>query len=197
MLLLSSIGAWLHVLVLSVSVTQGRRFGVLASGGILVANLFYFLLSATSLGVILLTSWNVFSLIKWLGAAYLIWIGFQMFVASELDPFATADCVPESKSSVRTFSHGLVAQGANPKALLFFTALLPQFVDPSRPLGIQIAILAATSMVIEFLVLAGYAVLAARMRHLAQRPRFRQNLNRIGGGLLIGAGVGLAALRRD
>jgi homoserine/homoserine lactone efflux protein len=90
----------------------------------------------------------------------------------------------------------VVAQGANPKALVYFTALLPQFVNPAAPLAPQITILAVTSILIEFGVLAGYATLASRMSRFAQRPRFATTLNRVGGGLLIGAGAGLATLKR-
>jgi homoserine/homoserine lactone efflux protein len=92
--------------------------------------------------------------------------------------------------------HGVVTQGANPKALVFFTALLPQFVNPAEPLAPQIAILAVTSILIEFGVLAIYTALASRASHVAHRPRFANWLNRVGGGLLIGAGAGLAALKR-
>jgi threonine/homoserine/homoserine lactone efflux protein len=185
------------LLVLSVGLTHGRRFGVLASSGILIANLFYFLLSATSLGAVLLASWEVFFLIKWVGAAYLVWMGFRMCITGEHVHIVAAECSPESKNGMGTLWHGVVVQGANPKAILFFTALLPQFVDPSRPFGTQIAILAVTSIVIEFAVLAGYAVLAGQASHLPHRTRFKRVVNRIGGGLLIGAGAGLAALRRD
>jgi len=95
-----------------------------------------------------------------------------------------------------TFLHGVMAQGANPKALVFFTALLPQFIAPAEPLATQIMILAVTSVLIEFGVLAGYAVLASRASGLAHRPRFVSILQRVGGGLLIGAGAGLATLKR-
>jgi homoserine/homoserine lactone efflux protein len=89
----------------------------------------------------------------------------------------------------------VVTQIANPKALMFFAALLPQFVDPGAPVPRQIAILALTSVMIELGVLTTYALVAARARTFAAQPRLATVLNRMSGGLLIGAGVGLARLR--
>jgi homoserine/homoserine lactone efflux protein len=184
------------LLVLSVSLTRGWHSGLQASTGILVANLFYFFLSATSLGAILLASWELFFLIKWLGAGYLIWLGLQTFFTRREAAHHAAEHPAPIRTGMGTFLHGVVAQGANPKALVFFTALLPQFVDPAKPLATQILILAVTSVLIEFGVLAGYAVLASRASGLAHRPRVASILHRLGGGLLIGAGAGLAMLKR-
>jgi homoserine/homoserine lactone efflux protein len=184
------------LLVLSVSLRRGLSPGLQASAGILVANAFYFLLSATSLGAILLASWEAFSLIKWVGAAYLIWIGLNMCIARGAEPTGTAARCTPPRPGRGTFLHGVVTQGANPKALVFFTALLPQFVDPAKPLALQIAILAVTSILIEFGVLTAYTALASRASRYAQRPRFASMLKRVGGGLLIGAGAGLATLKR-
>ena len=184
------------LLVLSVSLTRGWSPGLQASAGILVANTLYFLLSATSLGAILLASWEAFFLIKWAGAAYLIWLGLTMVVARGTGDIDTATPPTPMRTGRRTWLHGMITQGANPKALVFFTAFLPQFVNPAEPLAPQIAILAATSILIEFGVLASYATLASRVSHFAQRPRFASVFHRVGGAMLIGAGAGLAALKR-
>jgi homoserine/homoserine lactone efflux protein len=90
----------------------------------------------------------------------------------------------------------MVLQLANPKAILFFTALLPQFIDPTHPLVPQFVILAVTSVVLEFVVLLGYGMLAGRAAVAAQRPELTRWINRASGSLLIAAGVGMAALRR-
>src|SRR5262245_7909664 len=104
--------------------------------------------------------------------------------------------LPPPLTGMGTLLHGVVTQGANPKALLFFTALLPQFVNPAVPLAPQITLLAVTSVLIEFGVLTGYAVLASRASGFARRPRYVRLLHRVGGGLLIGAGAGLVGLKR-
>src|SRR5205085_11985846 len=99
--------------------------------------------------------------------------------------------------ALHLFSNGLILQLANPKALLFFTALLPQFIDSTEPLGLQVAILAVTSVVIEFFVLFGYGALAGRASLLAKGPAMARWFDRASGSLLIAAGLGLAALRRN
>jgi threonine/homoserine/homoserine lactone efflux protein len=95
------------------------------------------------------------------------------------------------------FANGVALQMANPKALVFFTALLPQFIDPRGSVLAQVAILAATSVVIEFLALLAYGGLAGRLMALAARPRFSTLANRVAGSMLITAGAGMAALRRS
>ncbi|MBI3637900.1 MAG: LysE family transporter, partial [Candidatus Rokubacteria bacterium] len=96
----------------------------------------------------------------------------------------------------RIFVNGVVLQAANPKALLFFSAILPQFIDPQRSVVAQIAILGVTSVVLEFFVLLAYGTLAARAGVIALRPRFSTLANRVAGSLLVAAGVGLARARR-
>jgi threonine/homoserine/homoserine lactone efflux protein len=87
-------------------------------------------------------------------------------------------------------------QAASPKVLLFFTALLPQFVTPAAPVAPQIALLGASSIVIELAVLSVYAVAAARTSRALRQTRFATSLDRAGGILLLGAAAGLATLRR-
>jgi threonine/homoserine/homoserine lactone efflux protein len=85
-----------------------------------------------------------------------------------------------------------VVQAANPKALLFFMAILPQFLDPLGSLEVQVALLGVTSIVVEAIVLLGYGLLAARAQRLAARPRFATLTHRLSGGILLAAALGLA-----
>lgn len=184
------------LLVVSLGLTAGARAGLAASLGILAANAFYFLLSATGIGAILLASYDVFFLIKWVGAAYLIWLGLRMLLARAHAVAPVNEAFPASRRSPRPFTHGVVTQGANPKALVFFTALLPQFIHPESAVPLQVGILAVSSIVIELVVLSIYVALCYRARGLMHRPRFASALSRVGGTLLIGAGAGLATMRR-
>ena len=86
---------------------------------------------------------------------------------------------------------------SNPKAIVFFTALLPQFINPKQLVAVQIVALGVTSMVVEFFVLLAYGVAASRASGIARQPGYAKWINRTAGVLLIGAGTGLATLRRS
>lgn len=181
--------------VLSQAIRRGAGKSVWASGGILAANGMYFGLSATSLGAIIVASYNLFFLIKWAGAAYLIYLGLQSFF-SKSSILALPEANPTHRGGWRILRDGFLLQGANPKALLFFTAILPQFIDPKRSVFVQIFILGVSSILVEFVILFVYGQLAGRALSAARSPRFEAWTNRIAGSLLIAAGVGLARLRR-
>jgi homoserine/homoserine lactone efflux protein len=182
------------LLVVSLGLTRGRRAGLFAAVGVLAANALYFTFSASGLVTVHALSRQAFLAIKWAGAAYLIWLGARMiarsFRALVLDPPPGA-----LSSGRRSFWQGLVTQGSNPNLLVYFTAILPQFLSPAEPLPRQVAILAGSSFIIEFTALSLYAVLASRAGRMAA-PHSRAVAERIGGGLLVAAGAGLASVRR-
>ena len=183
------------LLVISLALTRGQVAGFSAAAGVVGANALYFALSASGLIALHSISSEVFLGIKWAGAAYLIWLGIRMVVRS----FARAGAepgLPAGGSGRRAVWRGFVTQGANPNLLVYFTAILPQFVDPRHPLPGQIAILAGSSFLIEFTVLSSYAVLSSRAGRRVS-VRFRLVAERIGGGLLVAAGAGLASIRRS
>jgi threonine/homoserine/homoserine lactone efflux protein len=182
------------LLVLSQALTHGALKAANSIAGILAANTFYFIVSATGVGAILLASYDLFFAIKWIGAAYLVWLGISAFLGKS--KALSVRRGETTAGNARLFFSGLVLQLSNPKALVFFTALLPQFINPHAAIVPQVAILALTSVVIEFLVQLFYAVLAGRASHLAAEPRFARITNRVAGALLVGAGVGMAAIRR-
>ena len=176
--------------VLAQGLGRGARAALAAAMGVLAANAFYFALSATGLGAVLLASYELFSAIKWAGAAYLVWLGVRTFRAAP-----TLRQV-QAAAAGRLVGRGFLVQVANPKALVFFSALLPQFIDPEARVLPQVAILGVTSLLIELAVLAAYGTLAARATHLTTRPGFLAASNRVAGGLLVAAGLRMATLRR-
>ena len=183
------------LLVLSQALVRGTGPSVWSNLGILTGNSMYFILTATGLGAVLVASYEVFFLIKWVGAGYLVWLGVAAW-RGRSSVLSVAPAGAAAGGSRRIFVNGFVLQAANPKALIFFTALLPQFIDPRSPVMAQVAILGATSVVIEFIVLLAYGALAGRMAFLATRPRFRSVADRVAGSMLITAGVSMAAMRR-
>jgi len=183
------------LLVLSQALTRGSMRAIWSISGIIAANTVYFVLSATGVGAILTASYDLFFAIKWIGAAYLVWLGVAAFIGKS-QVLSVRAAEGGSISGSRMFLNGFILQMANPKALVFFTALLPQFINPKVAIVPQVVILAATSVVIEFFVQLFYAVLAGRVTHLATRPHFATLTNRVAGALLVGAGVGMAAIRK-
>jgi homoserine/homoserine lactone efflux protein len=184
------------LLVLSQALTRGTAKTIWSILGILTANTLYFVLSATGIGAILLASYDLFFAIKWLGAAYLVWLGVSAFLGKSKTLSVRRGSATPTPGR-RLFFNGFILQMSNPKALLFFTALVPQFINPHAAIVPQVAILALTSVCIEFFVQLIYAVLAGRAALLASRPRFARIADRVSGSLLITAGIGMAALRRS
>jgi homoserine/homoserine lactone efflux protein len=181
--------------VLSQAIKRGPGKSIWASWGILSANALYFALSATSLGAVIVASYKLFFLIKWLGAAYLVYLGLRSFLASE-PVIAVPEGQADSRSGPRILRDGFFLQAANPKALLFFTAILPQFIDAHHNVAFQILVLGISSILVEFVILFIYGQLAGRALATAHSPRFEKITNRVAGSLLIVAGVGLARLNR-
>jgi len=180
------------------TISSGLRAGARRSlgsvAGVLAANDVYFAISATGVGAILLASYKLFFAVKWIGAAYLVYLGL-MSIFGKAGVVKDEDGV-HTASTVRLLRDGFILQASNPKAIVFFTAVLPQFIDPHSSVVMQAVILGITSNVIEFIILFIYAAAGARASAIAHSPRYSAWTNRISGGLLICAGAGLAALRR-
>jgi homoserine/homoserine lactone efflux protein len=176
-------------------VSQGARGGLRrtlpAAAGILSCNGIYFALSATSLGAIIAASGRFFLVAKWVGAAYLIYLGVKsLLAAGSSETVQLSGGTPQTGDRRRVYVGALTLQLANPKALLFFLALLPQFIDTGRAVVPQMLILAATSMVPELFILIGYGWLAHRAVHASTRFGVSGGMNRWlarieGAGLLI------------
>jgi homoserine/homoserine lactone efflux protein len=173
------------LLVLSTALGRGFRSGLGAALGILAANTVYFGLSATGVVAAHAVSRDLFAVIRWIGAGYLVWIGLRMLRSHRP---GQASAVPVVLA--RSFARGFVVQSANPKAVVFFVALLPQFINPAAPVPEQVLILAASSLFIELLVLAGYAEAAIRSRD-RMSLRFAGALRKVGGCLLIAVAIRL------
>ena len=182
------------LVVISQSLTRGPSAGVRATTGVVAANAIYFALSASGLVALHSLSAELFSVIKWCGAAYLAWLGVGIIVRSfkpSTSPTSSGPVTPGSP-----FWRGFVTQGANPNLIVYFTAILPQFISLDHAVAPQIALLACSSFAIEFSVLSAYAALSGRAGE-SVAPRLRATIDRIGGGLLIGAAVGIAQIERE
>jgi homoserine/homoserine lactone efflux protein len=181
-------------------ISQGMRFGFTASIrgtlGILTGNAIYFALSAAGLGALLIASAKLFEIIRWLGVAYLVYIGLRMLVSKPEAKAAEDSPHGARRRSLRLFSLGLITQLSNPKAIVFFTALLPQFISPGEDVFRQFVVLGMTSISVEFPVLLVYGLIADRGVSLIPKGRLSVLPDRVAGAFLIGAGIGLASMRK-
>jgi homoserine/homoserine lactone efflux protein len=175
--------------VISTTLASGPRAGSAGSLGIVAGNTLYFVLSAVGVAAIILASNQLFTAVKWIGAGYLIYLGLRMLFAPRSEV-----ATPRPAASSRAFLRGFAVQAANPKALAFFLALLPQFIDPGSPVGVQVLILGVSSQVIEISLLALYVWATNRARRLAA-GRWADASRRLAGGLLVAAGARLALVR--
>jgi homoserine/homoserine lactone efflux protein len=183
--------------VLATALRRGFASATVAAAGILAGNTFYFALSASGIAAVIVTSHTLFRALKWAGAAYLVWLGLRMLLsrAAERSP-AEHGSGPQrlSGSAGRLFGRAFIVQAANPKALVFFIALLPQFINPAASVPWQILVLGLSSAAIEFTVLSLYAAVAARARSMAG-AQVSGAVERIGGAALIAVGARLAWYR--
>jgi len=178
--------------VVSSSIAHGSRAGIVASLSILAGNAVYFILSAMGLGALLLASRTVFLAIKWIGAAYLVYLGLRMLL-SRSPRALEAGGEPKPTRHAGVFWNGFVTQISNPKAIVFFAALLPQFINPDQSVARQIAILGCSSVVVEFIVLSIYVSMCRAAGRWVKTTRFSAWLIRVAGLLLVTAGAKLAA----
>lgn len=176
----------------SVGARHGFRTSLSANAGVVTGNSVYFVLSALGLGAVILASHTLFVIIKWAGVIYLTWLGLQLIWGSKRHHSEQVATPPLT----RIFRGGVLLQLANPKSLVFFTAILPQFVDPSGTIWLQFLILGVTSQIIEAVVLGAYGFTADRSATYLRTPTFVRWVDRVSGGLLVALGAGLATFRR-
>jgi threonine/homoserine/homoserine lactone efflux protein len=146
------------------------------------------------LATVLYTSEKLFLAIKVVGGLYLLWLAFQLWTA---DPTGADDESPAGKNLLQLAKQEFLLAAGNPKAILIFTAFLPQFVDPSGSIGLQFLILGALFLMLEWIAISTYAFFGKGLRHWFSRPAMRRLFNRICAGFLGSAGVGLLLARRE
>ena len=177
--------------------SSGLRYGYGAAlrviFGLQSALIIQLAIVAVGLGALLTASTLAFDIVKFIGAAYLIWLGIQKWRSApqEIDE-NTAVAAPEG-----LFREGLLVNLTNPKAIVFIAALTPQFIDPALPKWPQFMIIGLTMCSVDTLVMSGYALLATRLRRWLHDPKSLRAQNRFFGGIFVGAGVLLATSARS
>jgi threonine/homoserine/homoserine lactone efflux protein len=181
------------LLVISYALGHGRRSAGSTVAGVALGDFTAMTASLAGLGALLATSAALFTALKWIGAAYLIYLGVKLWRAP-VAPANTATGTPAERPG-RIFLHAYAVTALNPKSLVFFIAFLPQFLDSTRALLPQFVIFEASFLTLATLNALGYALLASAARRTIRKPNVQRAVNRTGGTLLIGAGALAAAWR--
>ena len=184
-LLLMSTPGPSHLLMLSNSMGGGFPRSMATAAGDLTANFIQMIVAAVGLASIIYQSRDLFLAIKWAGVAYLVYLGISLFFR-KTDPATSLTSAARSLKSL--YSQGFVTSAANPKAIIFFAALFPQFLTPSKPMLPQFAILSSTYLLIDGAFLLAYGRLAGWIS-LRLQQHVGHHVNRVSGLLLIGAAI--------
>jgi threonine/homoserine/homoserine lactone efflux protein len=174
------------LLVVSYALGQGWRTALPMAVGVALGDFTAMTLSMLGLGALLATSATLFTVLKWVGAAYLVYLGIRLWRAG-----GTLDAAPrtDAVSAAKMLGHAWLVTALNPKSVTFFVAFLPAFLDPKADFLTQMLVFETTFLVLAFANAFGYALVASRARRLASDPRALGIVNKVGGGLLVGAGV--------
>jgi len=182
------------------SVAQSARYGFRSSlagiSGIQFGNFLFFVCLALGFGAILATAIVVFSVLRVIGAIYLFYLGWRIIISSFRRKPAVDDKIPTSVARHSLFLQGLLVQITNPKALLFVSALLPQFIEPHHRLLFQLVILLVTTVAVDTVILSSYAFFAQKGIRSFRASHFSAWLERMLGAALIFFGFRLLISRK-
>ena len=178
--------AWASVV--ATSLARGFRPAAAMAIGVASADVFFVLLAVFGLVLLAKALGAFFLLVKFAGAAYLIWLGVKLWRS----PPAAPDGPPTSNGSLGPFLAGFALTLGNPKAIAFYLGFLPAFIDLTAVDGWDVGLIAATAFVVIAAMLGGYAGLAARSRRLFRHEVVRRRLGRFVGTALIGTGAVVA-----
>jgi len=183
------------LLVLSYSISQGRSATLPLVAGVALGDSVAITLSLIGLGTLLATSALLFTVIKWMGGLYLVYLGIKLLRGAG-KPLALQSGEIRAASPRKLFGNAFIVTALNPKSIVFFIALLPQFISHANPAGAQLWILGVTFVVLATIGATSYALFATSLRHFLASPRAQQAYACFGGGLLCAAGIWALSARR-
>ncbi len=184
------------LLVISYALGHGRRPALAVVAGVALGDFTAMTASILGVGALLAASAGLFTALKWIGAAYLVYLGVRLWrapVAAQETPDAPP---PPALDTRRAFFHAYVVTALNPKSIVFFVAFLPQFLDLAGNVALQLVAFEITFLVLATLNAAAYALAASMARGAIRRPAVQKAVNRTGGTMMIGAGLLAAGWRR-
>jgi threonine/homoserine/homoserine lactone efflux protein len=183
------------LLILSYALTQGRKVALATAAGVALGDLIAMTASLIGLGALIATSATAFTVLKWTGALYLLFLGIKMFRSA---PNVGAGLVKTDTDATprQVFRHAAIVTALNPKSIGFFIAFVPQFISVDAAYAPQAGILIATFVALAALNAFVFAILADLMRKQIAHPMVMRRLTQAGGLTLIGMGAATAALKR-
>jgi threonine/homoserine/homoserine lactone efflux protein len=183
------------ILVVSQAVTHGRKSVVPLVAGVVFGDFSAMTLSLLGLGAIMTASASLFSLFKWIGALYLLYLGINLWRANPKS--SSIQHGKEDISQRSLFKSSFIVTALNPKGIAFFVAFLPQFISHHEPVFKQLLLLGGTFLFLALINATLYALFASQLREAIKKTRVRKWFNRCGGTALIGAGIFTASLQRS
>lgn len=181
------------LLVVSHAMGRGWRVAAPMAAGVALGDLTAMTLSLVGVGALLAASATAFTVLKWVGAAWLVWLGVKLWRAGSA---ARVGPRTDAAPPARMFAQAWLVTTLNPKSLIFFMAFVPQFLDPARPFAPQAATAVATFVALALLNAVAWAAAGARAGRLAGDGRAMRLVHRTGGAALIAAGAAAALTRR-
>jgi threonine/homoserine/homoserine lactone efflux protein len=183
------------LLVLSYAISQGKRVALATVAGVAFGDLIAMSVSLAGLGALVLASATLFTVLKWIGAAYLVYLGITLFRSASSASLGDVEDVAKI-SAGKVFGHATAVTALNPKSIVFFIAFVPQFIIVDSPLIPQFSILVATFVGLAAINALAYALLADKLRAKIARPSVLAWLSRSGGIALVAMGVATATFRK-
>lgn len=180
------------ILMASQGAGNGLKRALFALFGICCATAIYFGLSATGIASLIVASNTLFQIIKWAGVAYLFYLGFTALFCKSGGLVIKSDLSKRKPGSL--FTQGFLVEFSNPKALLYFSAILPQFLDVTRPIAMQFFVMWGTSFVLQCAACSGYAYLGERLVRGSVKSWVISAINKTAGGALIFAGLKMTSV---
>lgn len=184
------------IMVVSQALAHGNRAAMASVLGVGLGDLLAASLSLLGVGTILAASAAAFTAMKWVGAAYLVWIGVKMWRSPITPLSAESNVLPSQSSDYSVFRDAFLVTLFNPKGIVFFVAFVPQFISPDREFSSQAAVLISIFVLLGMFNASVYALLAGSARQWIQQPGILKFTTRLGSAFLISAGLASLFVRR-
>jgi threonine/homoserine/homoserine lactone efflux protein len=181
-----------NMTIMARTISHGAASGIAYGAGTVVGILIFLTLAVFGLSILASEMGVVMTILRYAGAAYLVWMGIRLWTADAVVP--ETQPTPERHGLLTVFVTGVALNLGNPKMPLFYVALLPNVVGPSLEPG-HVGALAAIILIVESVVIGGHVMLASRARRLLRTPRVARGVNRAAGSVMVGSGVAVLATR--